>query len=234
MDAKGLVFAAAALLATGSAQAQLVDAPSSRLSTEPGGRFGPLAEGFKRYQPLYGGNETANPNDRLFKAQGFRTDPRLVIGYAFNQYLAVETGYSHLRDQGFHKPDPFDPREAAVDSALGAGVLGAKSFTTYVAAKITVPVNERLSAYGKLGVAQSVVKNDGFLTPEMAEAQAGGKSTSVFGSETGSGAYGAVGAKYKLNDKATIKGEVIRNGSADKFRSNSNATGVRGSVGFGF
>jgi opacity protein-like surface antigen len=229
MNAKGIVFAAV-FVASGSAQAQLADPPPPRLEAEADGRFGPLAAGFRRYSPLYGGNETANPNDRLFP--GFRTDPRLVIGYAFNQYLSVETGYSHLRDQGFHKPNLFDPREAAIDSAVGAGVLGAKSHSTYLAAKISVPVNERLTAYGKLGVAQSVVKNDGFVTPQMAEAQAGGKSTTVFGSETATGAYGALGAKYKLNDKATLKGEVIKNGSADKFRSNS--TGVRGSVGFGF
>ncbi len=233
MNARRIVVAAA-LLAIGSAQAQLVDAPSSSLSAETGGRFGPLADGFERYQPLYGGNEAANPNDRLFKAQGFRTDPRLVLGYAFNQYLALEAGYSHLDDRGFHKPNPFNAREMAIDEALGAGVLGARSYTTYLAAKISVPVNERLTAYGKLGVAQSVVKSDGFVTPRMAEAHAGGKSTTVFGSETGTGAYGALGAKYKLNDKATLKGEVIMNGSADKFRSNSNATGLRGSVGFGF
>lgn len=233
MNVKGMVVAAT-LLAMGSAQAQLADAPPARLSAEPGGRYGPLAEGFKRYQPLYGGNETANPNDRLFRAQGFRTDPRLVIGYAFNDYLALESGYSHLEDRGFHKPNPFNARENALDSAIGAGALGARSFTTYLAAKITIPVNDRLTAYGKLGVAQSVVTKDGFLTPQMAEAAAGGKSTSVFRSETGTGAYGALGAKYKLNDKATVKGEVIMNGSADKFRANSNATGVRGSVGFGF
>lgn len=232
MNAKGFVFAAV-LLAIGSAQAQLADLPPPRLAAEPAGRFGPLAAGFKRYSPLYGGNEAANPNDRLFKAQGFRTDPRLVLGYAFNEYLAVETGYSHLRDQGFHKANLYDPREAAIDAAVGAGVLGAKSYTTYLAAKITVPVNDRLTAYGKLGVAQSVVTKDGFVTPEMAQAHADGKSTG-FGSQTGTGAYGALGAKYKLNDKATLKGEVIMNGSADKFRSNSNATGVRGSVGFGF
>lgn len=233
MNAQGFVVAAA-LLAIGSAQAQLVDPAPARLSAEPGGRFGPLAEGFKRYQPLYGGNEAANPNDRLFKAQGFRTDPRLVIGYAFNRYLAVETGYSHLNDRGFHKPNPFDAREMAMDSAVGAGVLGAKSHTTYIAAKLTIPVNERLTAYGKLGVAQSVVKGDGFVTPDMAEAHAGAKPAAPFASETSTGAYGALGAQYKLNDKATLKGEVRTNGSANKFGSGSNASGVRGSVGFGF
>ena len=233
MNAKCIVVAAA-LLAAGGAGAQTVEAPSSQLSAQTGGRFGPLAEGFKRYQPLYGGNETANPNDRLFKAQGFRTDPRLTLGYAFNQYLALEAGYSHLDDRGFHKPNPFNAREMAIDEAVGAGVLGERSYTTHLAAKITVPVNERLTAYGKLGVAQSVVKNDGFVTRDMAEAHAAGRSAGAFGSETGTGAYGALGAKYKLNDKATLKGEVIMNGSADKFRSNSNASSVRGSVGFGF
>lgn len=233
MNATRIVFAAA-FLAIGSAQAQAVDPPDAQLAAEPGGRFGPLAKGFKRYQPLYGGNETANPNDRLFRAQGFRTDPRLVLGYAFNRYLALETGYSHLADQGFHKPNPFDARAMALDEAIGAGVLGAKSYTAYLAAKINVPVSDRLTAYGKLGVAQSVVKNDGFVTPQMAADRAGGKSSTVFGGETATGAYGALGAKYKLNDRATLKGEVIMNGSADKFRSNSNATGLRGSVGFGF
>jgi opacity protein-like surface antigen len=225
-----LIVLAATLLAAAGAQAQLVDAPSSRLSAEPDGRFGPLAAGFKRYSPLYGGNESANPNDRLFP--GFRTDPNLVLGYAFNQYLSVETGYSHLRDKGFHKIDTFDPREAAAESAVAAGALGVKSHTTYIAARLTVPVSERLSAYGKFGIAHSKVENDGFISPAMAQAAAEGKSP-VAG-ETGSGPYAAVGAKYKLNDRATLKGEYRMNGSASKFGSASNASGLKGSVGIGF
>lgn len=222
MNARGIAFAAALLL-IGSAQAQLADAPAPRLKAEPGGRFGPLAAGFKRYEPVYGGNETANPNDRQF--QGFRTDPRLVIGYAFNKYLAVETGYSHLRDDGFHKIDP-----GPIESAVAAGALGAKSHTTYVAAKLTLPVTDRLTAYGKLGVAQSTVTNDGFVTEQQAKRR---QSGGVFAGETGAGAYGALGAKYKLNDRATLSGEVRKNGSADKFRA-SNGSAVQGSVGFGF
>jgi opacity protein-like surface antigen len=224
------IVLAAALLAAGSAQAQLVETASSRLSAEPGGRFGPLAAGFKRYSPLYGGNETANPNDRLFP--GFHTDPNLVLGYAFNQYLALETGYSHLRDQGFHKANPFDQRENAVDAAVAAGALGATSNTTYIAARITVPVNERLSAYGKFGIAHSKVEKDGFISPAMAQAAAEGKSP-VAG-ETGTGPFGAVGARYKVNDRTTLKGEYRVNGSASKFGSASNASGLKGSVGIGF
>lgn len=216
MHAKGILLAAALL--AGGAQAQALDAsaPAPRLSAEPGGTYGPLAKGFKRYQPMYGGNDTANPNDRLFP--GFRTDPRLVIGYAFTPYLALEGGYAHLHDAGFHKFDPYDPAEAAVS----AGALGMKDHTTYVAGKLTLPVTDRLTAYGKLGVSRSTIKGSGFSQPEL-EAD-----------RTSSGLFGAVGASYKLNDRATLKGEVRSNGSADKFGGASNASGVRGSVGFGF
>lgn len=222
MNARRMVFTAA-LLAAGSVQAQLVNAPASNLSVEPGGRFGPLAAGFKRYTPVYGGNETANPNDRVFT--GFRTDPRLVLGYAFNDYLSLETGYSHLRDEGFHKIEP-----GPVESAVAAGALGAKSFTTHVAAKVTVPVSDRLSAYGKLGIAHSQVRNDNLLPPERVRPLTPG----IFAGESGTGAYGAVGAKYKLDKRTTISGEARLNGSAAKFGNATNASAVKGSVGIGF
>lgn len=230
MNARVIVLATVLLVAA-NAQAQLAETPA-RLEAEPGGRFGPLAKGFKRYSPVYGGNETANPNDRLFP--GFRTDPRLVLGYAINPYLSLETGYAHLRDQGFHKLDTFNPKAAAADAAIGAGALGAASNTTYVAAKITLPVNERLSAYGKFGIAHSRVNNDGFISPQQVADRVAGKPVGEFGSETSTGPYGAVGAQYKLDDKTTVKGEYIMNGSASQFGKASNASGLRGSVGIGF
>lgn len=231
MNARGIAFALA-VLALGGAQAQLVDAPPPRLQAEPANRFGPLAAGFKPYTPVYGGNETANPNDKAF--QDFRTDPRYVLGIRLNDYLALETGYSYLRDEGFHKIDTFGRRSGALESAVAAGDLGARSNTTYLAAKLTVPLNERLSAYGKLGVAHSRVGNDGFITPKMAQAHAEGKAAGAFGGESGTGPYGAVGARYKLNDRATLNGEVRMNRSASPFGSASNASGVKGSVGIGF
>jgi len=222
------------LLAAGAAHAQLLE-QSGTLSSDAAGRYGPLAKGFKPYSPFYGRNESANPNDRLFP--GFRTDPRLVIGFALNDYLAIEGGYAHLRDEGFHKIDTYDARKRAVESAVAAGALGVVSNTTYLAAKITVPVTDRLTAYGKLGVAQSTVNNDGFVTANraqaVAEARAAGRSGAPMGSESATGAYGAVGAKYKLNDRTTLSGEYTVNGSADKFKG-SNASGLRGSVGIGF
>ncbi|GAB3391725.1 porin family protein [Massilia agri] len=221
MHVKAYVFVAG-LFAIGAQAQQLESEPieTARLSTDAKGRFGPLAEGFKRYEPLYGGNEAGNPNDRQFT--GFRTDPRLVLGYAFTRNFAIEAGYSHLRDRGFHKIEP-----GPVDQALAAGALGVKSNTTYVAAKLTVPLSERLNAYGKFGIAHSQVKNDGLLPPG---ATMGGEPLGT----SGKGAYGAIGAQFKVNERTTIKAEARSNGSASKFDSVSNASGLRGSVGIGF
>lgn len=225
MKANSIVFGAA-LLAAASAQAQLAPAPEAEpkpaLEAEAG-RFGPLAAGFKRYSPLYGGNEAANPNDHVFK--GFRTDPRLVLGIALNEYLSLEAGYSHLRDKGFHKIEP-----GAMESAAAAGALGALSHTTYLAARVTLPISERLSAYGKLGIAHSQVTNDGLLPPQRVRPV----TPSAFKGESGPGAYGAVGANYRLDKRTTITGEARFNGSAAKFGNASNASGLRGSVGIGF
>ena len=230
MKARHIVVAAA-FLAIGGAQAQLLDAPADtatpRLSADAG-RPGPLAAGFTKSSPLYGGNETANPNDRQFP--GFRTDHSLVLGYAFNQYLALETGYSHLRDKGFHKIDTFEPEERAAEAAVAAGALGARSHTTYVAAKLTLPLTDRLTTYGKLGIAHSEVRNDGLLAPQRVRPN----RPSEFVSESGRGGYGAIGAKYKLNDRTTLSGEAVSNASARQFGKASNASGVKGSVGIGF
>lgn len=223
MKASSIVFGAV-LVAAGGAQAQLSKDPTSApVLDADAGRFGPLAAGFKRYSPLYGGNETANPNDRVF--QGFRTDPRLVLGYAVNDYLSLEAGYSHLRDKGFNKIEP-----TALESAVGAGALGVRSHTTYLAARVTLPFSERMSAYAKFGIAYSEVKNDALLAPEQVRS----RTTGEFVGASDTGAYGAVGATYKLGDKATLNGEAQLNSSAGKFGKATNASGLKGSLKVGF
>jgi hypothetical protein len=80
--------------------------------------------------------------------EGFRTDPRLVAGVNLNPYLAVETGYRERIDRGFHAVDPGRPEDVS-------GALGVKGSHSYLAGKLTVPVNDSFSAYGKLGIAYS-------------------------------------------------------------------------------
>jgi hypothetical protein len=222
MHVKHLLLATALLASAAQARPpEDAQVAAPRLSADSTGRYGPIAEGFKRYTPLYGENEAANPNDRQFS--GFRTDPRLVLGYAFTKNFAIEAGYAHLRDEGFHKIEP-----GPVEQAVAAGALGAKSHTTYVAAKVTLPLSERLSVYGKFGVAQSQLKDDGLL-PRGSPTVGG---AALPGSDEG--AYGAVGATFRVNKRTTVSGEIVGNGSARKFDNVSNASGLKGSVGIGF
>jgi hypothetical protein len=144
--------------------------------------------------------------------EGFRTDPRLVAGVNLNPFLAVETGYVERIDRGFHKIDPGRPEDVS-------GALGARGFHSYLAGKLTVPVDDKLSAYGKLGIAYSERKggDNGYKT------------------DVDAGPYVGVGAKYRLNEKAAVTVEAQRHGdTAKKWGGATNANGVGAKLKLGF
>lgn len=199
------VLAAAALVSAG-VQAQLAPAsPSSTLQPqEPSKHFGGSFQPFPR---TYGGNQAANPGDKLHK--GFRTDPRLVGGIEVAPGLAVEAGYVNGFDRGFHAIDEGRPEEVS-------GALANQVYSMHLAGKLTVPLGERLSTYGKLGVARS-------------ERKAYGRQA------TDTGLYTGFGAQYKLGENAGIDAEVGRHGNAGSSWSNvTNADAVRARVKIGF
>lgn len=143
MSALRFIFAAA-VLAGGSAQAQLAEPGSqARLQVQPS----PAVTAFARipapFEPAYMVNEGEHPFTGLF--DGWRSDPRLVAGINLNRYLALEMGYRERKDRGFHAVDPRDPLDTT-------GALGTKGFNSYVAVKVTAPITDNLSAYGKLGL----------------------------------------------------------------------------------
>jgi opacity protein-like surface antigen len=199
---------AAGILVAGGAHAQLVrELPSSYSPSHEPAKTGPFDRSLQPSPRSYGGNETANPNDNVMK--GFRTDPRLVGGFELAPNLAVEAGYAHLFDRGFHRIDEGRPEDTS-------GALGAKSFSIHLAGKYSVPLSERLTAYGKLGVAHSGQKS--------------GRTT-----VTDTGLYTGLGAQYKLHEKATIGAEVGRHGdAAKKWGSATNSDGVRAKLKMGF
>jgi hypothetical protein len=203
---------AAAALAGGSAEAQLADpASQARLQARPS----PEARAFARipapFEPAYMVNEGEHPFTGLF--DGYRSDPRLVAGINLNRYLALEMGYRERKDRGFHAIDPRDPLDTT-------GALGTKGFNSYVAVKVTAPITDNLSAYGKLGASHS----------ERRGADALGRQNNVVG-----GVYTGIGAQYKLNDKAsvTVEGQKFGN-SAEKWGSDTNANGVNAKLKLGF
>lgn len=204
MTAFRFLLTAAALVST-AAQAQLAPEPLSATLQQAPAK--PFEQSFRPFPRAYGSNQAARPNDTLHK--GFRTDPRLVGGIELAPGLALEAGYVNGFDRGFHAIDEGRPEEVA-------GVLGKQGFSMHVAGKATIPLGERLSAYGKLGVAHSGLRK---------------------GDErvTDTGLYTGVGARYELGEHAGIDAEVGRHGkAAGKWGNATNADAVRARVKFGF
>jgi hypothetical protein len=126
-------------------------------------------------------------------AGGTRLHPKVSGGYAFSDTLAIEGGVIDLR-----KATPA-PQARTID--LGG-------FGTYFAARFTRPLMDRLSAYGKLGVAHSQRKTslDGLLRKE-----------------TDTGAYGAFGLQYAVTQKLAVNAEYERFGKDKKHGAKADA-----------
>jgi opacity protein-like surface antigen len=101
-----------------------------------------------------------------------RTSPKVFAGYQLKPQLAVEGG--------------------AIDLKNGYGM--------YIAVKPSVPLTEKLSAYGKVGVAQTRRQS---LPPPS-------PSSAGIGKRTDSGAYGAFGLQYSITPNAAVTVEVER------------------------
>jgi opacity protein-like surface antigen len=201
------VFTALALtmLVTSSAEAQLAEQAAEQ--QQQFSRTPTLFE--KNLLPrsrVYGRNTAENPNDRLFNGV-FKTDPRLILGVELSSNWAIEAGYVPLVDRGFHRVDERDTGDTA-------GALGANGSSTHVAVKYSLPLSERLSAYGKVGVGHSDVTSGGGA------------------SETG--IYTGAGAKFKVNDRTTVGGEYGSHGGGLKSFGNSNSNSIKGNVGIRF
>lgn len=214
MKTSRFAFAVAALLAVGSAQAQLLDQPAAPLLEKAvPAQAQPFAGSFQPFpRPYAMGADTPTVRyDTIFDS--YRTDPKLMVGVQLTPNVAIETGYANLFTRGFHFVDYGRADERA-------GALGTKGFTSYLAGKLTVPVGERFSAYGKVGIA---------FSQRNTHDQKGNPLTDI-----DAGPYANIGAKYKLTEKATVSGELTRAGDTAKWGASSNATGVSAKLKMGF
>lgn len=212
MGSRAVGFAlASGLCILGSARAQLLEPsspPTLKAETPPSQVFGKVQQPFPR---TYLNNDTAPLVNNLHP--NFRTDPKLVGGIDLTPNLGIETGFSNLFSQGFHYMD-----ERRNDERNGA--LGNDGFASYLAAKVTVPVGERFSAYGKVGLAYSLRES----TVDAATQR-----------DIDVGPYASVGAKYKLNDKASLVGEYQKQGdTGQKWQNSTNANGISAKLKLGF
>lgn len=194
-----------ALLVAGTAKAQFVDQ-----STEHGQQFGTtptlFEKGLQSRPRTYGKNVAENPNDRLFNGM-FKTDPKLLFGVELSPNWALEAGYVNLFDRGFHRVDERNTGDTA-------GALGANGSSTHAAVKYTVPITDDLSAYGKVGIGRS----------EMAGADRKAET----------GIYTGAGARLKVNERTTIRGEYGSHGGGLKSFGNSNSNSIKADVGIRF
>lgn len=108
-----------------------------------------------------------------YSGGGSKASPKLFGGYEFTNKLALEAG----------------------------GVDFKKGYGMYIAVKPTVPLTEKLSVYGKVGVVKSQRQVSLPATPA---------ATVLKKSDTG--AYGAFGLQYSITPNTAITAEYERHG----------------------
>jgi hypothetical protein len=167
---------------------------------------------------IYAGDATGTGATRIFdngSAFGvYRTDPKLVAGIRLTRHLAVETGYTGLINRGHYLADYTRPDDMA-------GALGVKGFHSYLAARLELPLGERLQAVGKLGVAHSEYVRVGLRGATAREFDVG--------------PYVSVGLQYQLGKDATLVGAYERYGNtAQRWGTNTNNNGLSLKFNMGF
>jgi len=205
---------AAIVFAVAPVQAQLVEpapaAPVALADTRARSVYSaPRGPRFETFPRTYGGNLSANPNDRLFAGM-FKTDPRLLMGIAVTPGLSFEAGYVNLIDQGFRPLNERDPEDTS-------GAIGLRGFNLHAAAKVSQPLGDRVTAYGKLGVAHSQNRR--------------GANRGV-----DTGLYTGVGARFKVSERVTVDGSFENHGhAARRFQDATNSSSkIKADLNVGF
>lgn len=186
---KLMLAVATGLVTMGAAQAQQAQAPM-----------------YNTYSPQYyvgiGGAIGKNQ-----ATDDTRVTPKIFAGVDFDQHWGVEGGYSHSNTKDYNVN--------LGNNNVGKAYVNGDS--AYVAGKYTMPVNDRISAYGKLGVSYNERENTGVL----------GNYT-----DRQTGAYGGLGAQYKLNERLSVVAEYERYGKSENTGMESNIVSVGLKAGF--
>jgi opacity protein-like surface antigen len=219
----------------GAAQAQVVEqAPGTFTSPARTAAQESFDKAYRPYPRAYGGNQAAGLNDKAFQGL-FKTDPRLLGGYELFPHVAIEAGYTNLYDRGFHRIDP-GPENMS-------GALGANSFSSHLAAKITLPLADNFDLYGKVGIAHSALKGEDAKKVPPNPADTGASAATKGGpmsikrarDQSETGRYLGAGAQYRLDDKTTLDAQYGRHGdAARKWGDATNADSVRANLKMGF
>ncbi|MCS0582931.1 porin family protein [Massilia pinisoli] len=119
-------------------------------------------------------------------SDGYKASGKIFGGYEFDQNWGVEAGYTDFRNANVNYSS---------NGVNGSGKTKGSSY--YVAGKYNMPVNDQFSVYGKLGLEHSERKLE---------------SAALNLKDTDTGAYGAVGLQYNLNQQVALTAEYERYG----------------------
>jgi OOP family OmpA-OmpF porin len=114
-------------------------------------------------------------------------DLKLFGGFDLGRNWGVETGYSHYGSKDFSR------------SSGGLNLRGTTSgVSAYVAAKYSLPITDKVSVYGKLGLAQSERKYSNSLGMRFKDKD--------------KGVYAALGVEYHINANLSLIAEYEHQG----------------------
>jgi opacity protein-like surface antigen len=126
-------------------------------------------------------------------SDGYKTSAKIFGGVELDQRYGVEAGYTDFRKSDFSYTAP--------NGAAGRGQ--SDGYGVYVAGKATAPINDQLSAYGKLGVAYSKRKLS--------------SNTGMNMENNDTGVYAGVGLQYNINQQVALTAEYERYGKSKDF-----------------
>ena len=126
-------------------------------------------------------------------AAGYKANAKVFGGVDITPMFGIEAGYTDIRKADHTFTVAGVPGSATTD--------GRRS---YLAGKATMPVNDKFSVYGKLGVGYSKV-NVSSATPLVSR------------SDSDTEAYGAIGGQYNINEKVALLAEYERYGKQKDF-----------------
>ncbi len=133
---------------------------------------------------------------------GWKAAGKIFGGYEFTPVWGVEAGYTDLRSA-----------DGTYNIGTTPGSINTDGSRTYLAAKATMPVNDQVSVYGKLGVGYSKLD----------------VSTTVPGAswnDNKTEAYGGIGAQYNLNKQVALTLEYERYGKSKDIGAKADAITV--------
>jgi len=126
-------------------------------------------------------------------SDGYKVSGKVFGGYEFDETWGAEAGYTNYRKS-----------RASFIRNGAAGRVESDGYSVYAAGKAALPIDERISVYGKLGVV--------YTKTDLSSATVG-----LGGDESDTSVYGAVGVQYNVNPQVALIAEYERYGKSRDF-----------------